>query len=211
MSSTAYNAQGATLKIGTTSTAKTITGISQANPPVVTATAHGFSDGAVVKITAVVGMTQINSKVGVVKVIDANSFSFNGVDSTAYTAYSSAGSATPTQVTLTNFKGWNGFAGQASDIDVTDLNSVAKEYRAGLVDNGELQLDVQTLDTDEGQMALFGSRAASGPASAFLLTFANGKTRTFNAYCKQFSETGAVDGIIMSQATCRITGAVTRG
>lgn len=211
MSSSAYNAQGASLKIGTTSASKTITAISQANPPVITAAAHGLSDGAVVKVTAVVGMTQINSKVGVVQVVDANSFKLWGIDSTAYTAYGSAGSATPTQVTLGNWKGWSGFAGQASDIDVSDLASTAKEYRAGLVDNGELQLDVQTKDDDEGQMALFGSRAASGPTSSFLLTFANGKTRTFSGYCKQFSENGSVDNIIMSQATIRISGSVTRG
>jgi len=211
MSSTAYNAQGASLKIGATATGKTITGISKANPAVVTATAHGFADGDVVKVTAVVGMVEINNKVGVVTVVDANNFKLNGINSTSYTTWSSGGTATPTQVTLGNFKGWSGFAGQLSDIDVTDLASVAKEFRAGLVDNGELQLDVQTLDTDEGQMALIGSRAASGPASAFVLTFANGKTRTFNGYCKQFSENGAVDAVIMSQATIRITGPVTRG
>lgn len=210
MSSTAYNAQGATLKVGTTATAKTITAITKANPAVVTATGHGFADGDVVKITSVVGMTEINAKVGVVTVVDANSFKLNGIDSTAYTTYTSGGSATPTQVAVGNFKGWSGFAGQLSDIDVTDLSSVAKEYRAGLVDNGELQIDIQTLDTDEGQMALIGSRAASGPASKFVLTFANGKTRTFNGYCKQFSENGSVDAVIMSQATIRITGAVTR-
>lgn len=210
MSSTAYNAQGATLKIGTTSTGKTITAISKANPAVITATAHGFADGDVVKVTGVTGMTEINSKVGVVTVVDANNFKLNGIDSTNYTTYTSGGSATPTQVTLGNWKSWSGFNGQASDIDVTDLASVAKEFRAGLVDNGELQLEVQTLDTDEGQMALIGSRAASGPSSKFVLTFANGKTRTFNAYCKQFSEAGGVDQIIMSQATLRITGAVTR-
>lgn len=211
MSSTAYNAQGATLKIGTTATAKTATAISKANPAVVTATAHGFADGDVVKMSGVVGMVEINNKVGVVTVVDANNFKLNGIDSTNFTTYTSGGSATPTQVTVGNLKGWSGFTGQASDIDVTDLSSVAKEYRAGLVDNGELQLDVQTLDTDEGQMALIGSRAASGPSSKFVLTFANGKTRTFNGYCKQFSENGAVDAVIMSQATVRITGAVARG
>ena len=82
MSSTAYNAQGATLKIGTTAASKTITAISKANPAIITAAAHGFADGDVVKVTAVVGMVEINSKVGVVKVVDANNFSLNGVNST---------------------------------------------------------------------------------------------------------------------------------
>jgi len=210
MSSTAYNAQGATLQIGTTGTTKTITAISKANPAVITATGHGFADGDVVKVTSVVGMTEINGKVGVVKVTDANNFSLNGINSTGFTTYTSGGSAAQYQASVLNWISWNGFNGQLSDIDVSDLASVAKEYRAGLVDNGELQIEVQTKDDDEGQMALIGSRAASGPASAFILTFGNGKKRSFNAYCKQFSEAGGVDQIVKSQATLRITGAVTR-
>jgi hypothetical protein len=211
MSASAYNAQGAKLELGVTSASKTISAISKANPAVITATAHGLTDGAVVKITAVVGMVEINNKVGVAVVVDANNFKLFGVDSTLYTTYGSAGSATPTKVKVGNWKGWNGFGGSGSDIDVTDLDSGAKEFRMGLQDNGELQIDVQTSDTDEGQQALNGSKAASGPASPFVLTFANLKTRSFNAYCKQFSETGAVDGIIMSQATMKVTGVVSKG
>jgi hypothetical protein len=211
MSASAYSAQGAKLEIGTTAANKTITAISQANPAVITATAHGFLDGDVIKVAAVVGMTQINGKVGVVTVVDANNFRLNGIDSTAYTAYGSAGTATPTKVKLGNWKEWSGFDGQSSEIDTTDLDSVAKEFRAGLQDPGQLTLGLQTKDDDEGQMALNGSKAASGPSSLFLLTFANGKTRTFRAFCKQFTEAGGVDKTVDSQAALRITGAVTKG
>lgn len=43
--------------------AVTITGISKANPGVITAVAHGFSDGDQVKIDDVIGMTDVNNKV----------------------------------------------------------------------------------------------------------------------------------------------------
>lgn len=71
---------------------KTITGITQANPGVVTATAHGFSNGDLIYISGVVGMTQVNLLVFTIAGVTANTFSI-GVNTTAYGAYSSAGTA----------------------------------------------------------------------------------------------------------------------
>ncbi len=76
----------------------TITGISNANPAVVTATAHGYSSGDEVFIFDVVGMTEVNGKSFIVGVTAANTFELQDqdevdVDSTLFTAYSSAGIA----------------------------------------------------------------------------------------------------------------------
>jgi len=71
-----------------------ITNITQANPAVVTAVAHGFSTGNNISIASVVGMTEVNNLTFVITVIDEDSFSLNGIDSSAYTAYTSGGTAT---------------------------------------------------------------------------------------------------------------------
>lgn len=75
-------------------TSKTITGATQATPCVITATGHEYTTGQVVMITSVVGMTQINDKMFTITVIDPDTFSLDGVDSTGYTAYTSGGSST---------------------------------------------------------------------------------------------------------------------
>lgn len=80
--------------------AKTISGITQANPAVVTATSHGYANGEEVLITGVVGMTQVNNKVFVVANVATNTFELQGVDSSAYTTYTSGGSSFRTSVTL---------------------------------------------------------------------------------------------------------------
>lgn len=80
-------------------TAKTVTGgITSANPCVVTAAGHGFSNGDWVWITGVGGMPRINNRFYVVQNVTANTFSlqdWNGVniDSTSYGAYTSGGTA----------------------------------------------------------------------------------------------------------------------
>lgn len=75
---------------------KTITGITQANPGVVSSTAHSYSNGDYVDISGVVGMTEVNGKRFIVANKNTNDYELtdedgNNVDTTSYTAYSSGG------------------------------------------------------------------------------------------------------------------------
>jgi len=76
-----------------TSFGAAITGITQANPAVVTAANHDFSNGDKIYITAVVGMVQVNNLAFTVANVTTNTFELQGIDSSAYTAYSSGGYA----------------------------------------------------------------------------------------------------------------------
>lgn len=76
--------------------AKTITGITQANPGVVTSAAHGYANGNRVYIAAVGGMTQVNGNYYTVMGVTANTFQLadlnnNLVNTTTYTAYTAGG------------------------------------------------------------------------------------------------------------------------
>lgn len=78
-------------------TTKTITGITQASPGVVTSAAHGYSNGDEVYIDGVVGMTELNGRYFIVANKAANTFELtdvfgNNIDTSGYTAYSSGGS-----------------------------------------------------------------------------------------------------------------------
>lgn len=80
---------------------KTITGITQADPAVVTSASHGLTDGTEIIIEEVVGMTEVNGNKYLVSNATANTFelqdlSGNDIDSTGFTAYSSGGYATKT-------------------------------------------------------------------------------------------------------------------
>lgn len=77
---------------GTETLTGTITGIAQpTNPTQITSVNHGLTDGAVITIENVGGMTQLNGNVYTILVIDANTFSLDGIDNTAYGAYTSGG------------------------------------------------------------------------------------------------------------------------
>ena len=77
---------------------KTISGATQANPCVITATSHGYLDGEEVYIAAVVGMTELNGRWFKVASKTTHTFEItdlqdNDINSSAYTAYGSAGTA----------------------------------------------------------------------------------------------------------------------
>ena len=75
---------------------KTISGATQADPVVITATAHGYSNGDEVIITGVVGMTELNNKHYLVANKTTNTFEItdvdgNDIDGSSFTAYTSGG------------------------------------------------------------------------------------------------------------------------
>jgi len=72
-----------------------ISGATQADPVVITATGHGFSNGDKVSIRGVAGMTQLNLETAYVVANKAtNTFELTGVDGTGFGAYGSGGVAT---------------------------------------------------------------------------------------------------------------------
>jgi Flp pilus assembly protein TadG len=70
---------------------KSITGISKANPAVVTSKSHGFSNGDRVYISGVSGMTQVNGNVYTVAGATTNTFQLSGVKSSSYSNYKKNG------------------------------------------------------------------------------------------------------------------------
>lgn len=95
---------------------KTITGATRANPVVITAVAHGFSNGDKVDIRNVVGMTDINFRRFIVSNKTADTFEIKdndtgiNVDGTAYTAYSSGGEVRLVTSGLTGLSHLEGFS-----------------------------------------------------------------------------------------------------
>lgn len=78
---------------------KTITGITKANPAVVTSASHGFSNGDDVYIEGVVGMTEVNGRWFRVASTTTNTFALTdqvdgaNINSSSYTTYTSGGTA----------------------------------------------------------------------------------------------------------------------
>ncbi len=76
-----------------TDTAENITGITQANPAVVTITGHSFTNGDKIILQSVGGMVELNNREFTVANTTSNTLELSGEDSTSHTAYTSGGTA----------------------------------------------------------------------------------------------------------------------
>lgn len=102
---------------------------------------------------------------------------------------------------------FTGFDGQASEIDVTYLTAIAKEFLMGLQDFGTLSLECNHLQADAGQVLMRSSKA-SGLVQDFKCTFSNDKTAIFKGYVLSNPLSGGVDGKVGGSFNIRITGSV---
>ncbi|MGO4304192.1 phage tail tube protein [Cupriavidus sp. RAF12] len=210
MPSTAISAQGSKLEIaGTAGSAKTITAVAVGFPTILTSAAHGLVNGDVVTLAGLTGADAalLNGQVAVVKYKSTNTIAVD-IDTTGKTI-TATGSFTPnTWTKVENLVSFKGFDGQASELDVTDLDSTAKEFMLGLQDWGTFSFDVNRDMNDAGQQAVDASKRA-GTQKSYKLTLPNGKTKTFNAYCKNSPLEGGVDQVLKtSGVSLRITGDV---
>ena len=180
MASTAISAQKAALQIATAQgTALNITDITNANPAVVTYSGTPDpSNGDIVVIDGVGGMTQVNGRAFVVRNVNttAKTFELGGVDATNYGTYTSGGTATPQTMTkIGNLRSVSVDVDEASEIDVTNLDSEAKEFRTGLKGSWNLSGEMDIDPANNGQQELIAA-STDANARAFSITLTNGKT-----------------------------------
>lgn len=97
--------------------------------------------------------------------------------------------------------------------DVTDMDSTRREYKAGIADSGEMQLEIWFLPTNSTHARLrnaFNENTASLRARQFEIGWTSGNTWRFQAEVSKFDVSGMeVDGEIKATLTLRITGNIT--
>ena len=109
-------------------------------------------------------------------------------------------------------------SGTATEIDVSDLSSTAKEFTLGLADNGSMTLDLFYDPQDPGQQALETLRETSA-SNGFRVGVRNPQASgsptgytllSFTGFVQTFPISLAVDAAVTGSVTVRITGAITK-
>ncbi len=141
-----------------------ITGATQANPCVVTAVAHGRSNGDLVYIAGVGGMTQLNGNIYTVAGVAANTFQLSGINSTGYGAYTAGGFV------------YGGIVPQFTTSSSSAVVTVTLPDH-GLTAAGRITLPIETT---VGGLTLSGTYqvVAVSSADAFTITAANAASST---------------------------------
>ena len=212
MTSTAQVAQLSKLYVsGTPGASITITAISKAAAAVVTAT-NTLAVGDVVIFGTVTNMPEIAGLLGIVTAASGSSFTV-AIDSSGFAAAGTSGTAIPqTFSKVGNVQDFTPDGGTATVIDVTNMDSTAKEKRQGLQDNGNYALTYDADDTDVGQLRLLAARAAQAVV-VFKQFYPGGlKIRAWQGFVQKVTEPVAgVDKVLRCSATLVVTGPIARG
>lgn len=174
--------------------AKTISNITQANPGVVTATGHGFSNGDVVVLAVPQGMIELDKQAARVANRTTDTFQLEGIDTTNYSDFVAddddsppASSSLCTATKVASFVTWGNTTGfdrpnaEPNKLDVSTLLDTEDQYVFGRKSASGGNVATILQPTDAGQ-ALVDAASDSQTPLVCRLRWATGQSQIFNAY-----------------------------
>jgi hypothetical protein len=113
-----------------------------------------------------------------------------------------------TYIKINNFSSFNGPDGDTPTIDISNLDSVRREFAPGLPDEGNFTMELQRDPADPGQAELETMRDQHLTRN-FRLVLNSGHFLSFDAFVTSLTSAGGVDEVLTGQATLKITGTAT--
>lgn len=161
---------------------KTITGITLANPGVVTSTSHGFNNGDIVVFDITSGMSELDGQAGRVANKTTDTFEIEGLDTTNYTAFS-AGTVSKISAFATLDTSQNISMPNASpaEIDLTTLLDTVQQKTFGIAGaaSGTITGLYNPANTGVG---LINAATKTNTPLVMKLSWSGGQFTLFNAY-----------------------------
>jgi predicted secreted protein len=121
----------------------------------------------------------------------------------------SADGSPPSFSNIPEIKTIGGPDGSAPTIDVTDLDSIAREYVLGLKDEGTFSLGINYIPANAVHAQL-RSAWANRTLMQFRVTFTDSGSTVweFDGYVTGFAQNMSVDTVVEATVTIKITGAI---
>lgn len=188
---------------------KTITGITKANPAVVSSVAHGLTNGDYVLIKAQ-GMAEVNGRVFRVASAATDSFELEGEDSTLYGTFASGTAQEITfGTTLATLTSVAASGGEFDSIDTTLIHDRAKSSIPGLASASEYTFE-SVWDVSDAGLIAANQASKTKAQKAFMIVFSNGQRVMFYGYIgAQLAPGGSTGGMVTTSVKITAQGQLT--
>ena len=176
---------------------KTITGITKANPPVVTATAHGYSDGDIVVMNDdITGMVEVTGQICRVDNKTTDTFELEGLNSTSWSTFT-AGTVSKISAfsTLSVAQTFSQGGASINRLETTTLYDSEKQYVLGQSDTPEVTVDCLS-DLSNTAFGLVKTASKSNTALGFRVTDSNSGKRLVRGYVSKPSESFSTSAVV---------------
>mgnify|MGYP000867315729 FL=1 len=190
--------------------AKTISGVTKADPAVVTATAHGYANGDYVLLVTQ-GMYQLDGKVVRVAAVATDTFQAEGVDSTLFDTFVSGTAQKITfGTTLSSMTGVNASGGDFDFVDTTTIHQNVKTQIPGLANPLSYSFDNLWDMSDAAQLAMKAASDNQGQRAFKFVFGTGGPIMTFSGYVGYAgAPTGSAQDKVVSPAVITAFGTPT--
>lgn len=187
--------------------ADTITGITKANPGVVTATAHGLNNGDYVYLS-VLGMYQLNERVARVANKTADTFELEGIDTSAFDTFTSGTAEAITFGTsITTATSINSSGGGFDFIDTTTIHGNAKTQMPGLPAAATFNFENIWDVSDAGLLAMKTASDAQAKRCVKFTFGTGGQIMVFAGYVgANLLPGGQAQGLVTTSTTITMNG-----
>ena len=190
--------------------AKTISGVTKADPAVVTATAHGYANGDYVLLVTQ-GMYQLDGKVVRVAAVATDTFQAEGVDSTLFDTFVSGTAQKITfGTTLSSMTSVNASGGDFDFVDTTTIHQNVKTQIPGLANPLSYSFDNLWDMSDAAQLAMKAASDNQGQRAFKFVFGTGGPIMTFSGYVGYAgAPTGSAQDKVVSPAVITAFGTPT--
>ena len=175
--------RGVKVEVGKTEgTAKNVTAITQASPPVgTTDAAHSLTAKSVAYLRGVEGMVQLEGQAVRLAAASGSSFDIEDMDSTDFPAFSGTAELVPITAwaTVTPATAYQIGGGEAEKLDATTLIDIIKQEENGLLAAQSVTIPVNAEDVSSEGMQLVKKAARKGGYLVFRITLKTGAVRVF--------------------------------
>ena len=159
-----------------------VTGVTKANPAVVSKTSHGLSNDTVGYFSTVAGMVQLEDQAFRIKNSNTDDFECQGLDTTTYSTFTSGNIITvSTWSTLSEATSWQQGGGTPNPRTVTRLIDVIARTRAGLLSEQTISLNIYAQESPSAAMDLLTAAARTQGKVVMRITLSSGDVRVFRA------------------------------
>jgi hypothetical protein len=182
---------GVLLSIATSyAAAVTVTGITNANPGVATATAHGFSNGDVLEFTS--GWSRLNNRLVRVSGVTTNTFNLEGIDTSSTTLYpTGTGGGTVRKITaFTQIAQILELTSSGGEMQYVTYSFLEQDFESQMPTQSSPQTLAMTIADDQTLAGFIAMKAAAQTRAltGMRATLPNGSILFYNGYV-DFDET----------------------
>lgn len=199
--------RGVRVEVGVEGTSKTVTEVTEADPPVATSAAHGLAARSVGYFSVATGMPQLEGQAVRFSAVDSNTLTIEDLDTTSYGNFT-AGTLIPiaSWLVLSSATNYNKSGGEGNPQDITVLLDTTEQQLQGQLSAETVALTLRTETIASAALQAVRDAARNQGYLVFRITLPDGNVRIWRGQPSLPTESLDTNGIGQTTFSTTVKG-----